>query len=99
MADPVARWTRPGQLELQVIVQPRAKQPGFAGAVGDHMKIRVTEPPVDGRANAAVRRFLADAFDVPRARVELLSGAGGRRKRWRIVNPGRVPREIGEYLD
>ena len=84
---------------MRVIVQPRAKRSGFAGPVGDHMKIRVAEPPADGRANAGVRRFLADAFGVPQARVELLSGAGCRRKRWRIEQPGRIPEEIRDYLD
>jgi hypothetical protein len=67
--------------------------------VGDHLKIRVAEPPAGGEANAAVRRFLADAFDVPQARVQLLSGAGSRRKRWRIENPGRIPQEIRDYVD
>ena len=84
---------------MRVLVQPRAKQSGFAGTVGDHLKIRVAEPPVDGRATAAVRRLLADAFGVPQARVELLSGAGGRRKRWRIENPAKIPQEIRDYLD
>ena len=83
---------------MRVIVQPRAKHPGFAGPVGGHMKIRVAEPPADGRANAAVRRFLAEAFGVPQGRVELVSGTGSRRKRWHIVDPGRIPREIRDHM-
>ena len=79
-------------------MQPRARRPGFAGEYAEHMKIRVSEPPVDGRANAAVRHFLAEAFGVPLSRVELLSGAGSRRKRLRITNPGQVPAEIRDYL-
>lgn len=98
MLDAVARWTRPGRLEVRVLVQPRSTHPGFAGPVGDCMKIRVSEPPADGRANAAVRRFLAEAFGVPQGRVELVSGTGSRRKRWRIVDPGRIPREIQDHM-
>jgi uncharacterized protein (TIGR00251 family) len=83
---------------MRVLVQPRAKHPGFAGPVGDHMKIRVVEPPADGQANAAVRRFLAEVFGVPQGRVELLSGTSSRRKRWRIVDPERIPREIRNHM-
>lgn len=94
----LCRWSGPGEIEIRVIVQPRARHTGFAGEHAEHMKIRIAEPPVDGRANVAVRRFLAKAFCVPLSRVELLSGASSRHKRLRITKPGQVPAEIRDYL-
>lgn len=48
------------------------------------LTVYVREPAVDGKANAAVIRVLAEHFGVPRGRVELASGAGARVKRFRI---------------
>jgi uncharacterized protein (TIGR00251 family) len=85
-------------MEVRVIVQTRARQTGFAGEHAGYMKIRVAEQPLDGRANAALRRFLAEAFRVPLSRVLLLSGTSSRRKRLLITKPRQVPAEISDYL-
>ena len=45
------------------------------------IRVRLAAPPVDGAANTALLRFLADALDVPRSRLSLASGATSRRKR------------------
>ena len=65
---------------LKLRVSPGARRPGIAGRHGDAWKVRVSEPPEDGRANEAVLRLLAEALDVPRARIELVSGHGSRDK-------------------
>lgn len=66
---------------LTVRVQPRASADAIAGfANGGHLRVRVTEPPVDGRANRAVERLLAKALDVPRSRVTVVRGATARTK-------------------
>lgn len=78
-------------LVLEVRVQPRAARSEFAGPFGERLRIRLQAPPVDGRANAALIEFLADAFDVPRARVAIEHGLAGRDKRVRIREPGPVP--------
>jgi uncharacterized protein (TIGR00251 family) len=65
---------------LKLRVSPGAKRPGIAGRHGDAWKVRVAEPPEDGRANEAVLRLLADALDVPRATVALVSGHSSRDK-------------------
>ncbi|ORW12537.1 DUF167 domain-containing protein [Mycolicibacter longobardus] len=49
------------------------------------LTVYVREPAVDGKANAAVVRVLAEHFGVPHSRVELASGAGARTKRFRIL--------------
>jgi uncharacterized protein (TIGR00251 family) len=79
-----------GDLILELRVQPRASRSEFAGAFGDRLRVRLQAPPVDGRANAALVEFLADAFDVPRAQVEIERGLSGRDKRVRIRDVGRL---------
>jgi uncharacterized protein (TIGR00251 family) len=59
---------------LKLRVSARARRPGIAGRHGDAWKVRVAEPPEDGRANDAVLRLLAQAVGVPRARLALVSG-------------------------
>ena len=66
-------------LNLRII--PRAHKNAIQGEHGDALKIRLCAPPVDGAANAALVEFLSDFFSLPRARVQLLSGATSRTKR------------------
>jgi hypothetical protein len=66
---------------LTVRVIPRAAREQVAGLHGDALKIRLPAPPVEGKANAALIRFLSDRLDVPANRVSILSGETGRNKR------------------
>lgn len=66
---------------LALRIVPRASKNAIAGPHGDALKIRLTAPPVEGAANAALVTFLANTFAIPRARVHLLSGATARNKR------------------
>ena len=58
---------------------------------GDALKIRVASPPIEGKANEELRRFLADAFGVPVRNVAVVRGETGRRKTLRIVAPTARP--------
>ena len=78
-------------LVLDIRVQPRASQNEIAGVVGERLKVRLTAPPVDGKANLALLKFLAECCGVPRGQVTLLSGDTGRNKRVRINNPRQLP--------
>jgi hypothetical protein len=69
-----------GALVVDVVVQPRAARARVGPAVGDRLRVAVTAPPVDGKANAAVIEALAEAFAVRRADVRILRGESGRRK-------------------
>ena len=64
---------------------------------GDAVKIAVKAPPVDGKANAALREFIADRLEVPAGAVQLISGATGRDKRLRIA--GRSPEDVKSALE
>lgn len=52
-------------------VQPRASRTEVAGPYGDAVRIRLTAPPVDGAANEALVRFLAERLEVPRSAVRI----------------------------
>jgi uncharacterized protein (TIGR00251 family) len=65
---------------LPVRAQPNAKKNGLTGERNGALKVAVTTPPQDGRANAALIEVLAEALGVKRAEVELLRGATSRDK-------------------
>ncbi len=69
---------------VTVRVQPRASRDEVAGLSEGGLRIRLTAPPLENRANEALIRFLARALDVPRASVEIVTGDRGRNKVVRI---------------
>jgi len=66
------------------------------GRLGDRWKVRVAAPPVDGRANDALTRFLSELLDVPAADVRVVSGGGGREKVVEV--DGRAAAEVDALL-
>jgi len=74
---------RDGVLTVDIVVQPRASRPSLT-LHGDRLKVSVTAPPVDGKANAAVIDALAEALHIPRASIEIARGDTSRRKTVRI---------------
>ncbi len=70
---------------MDVVVQPRASREGVGPVVGDRLRVSVSAPPVDGKANEAVIRTLAEALGVPRGAVTILRGETGKRKTVRIA--------------
>ena len=88
------RWDGEDLL-LAVHLQPKASKDEFAGLHGDRLKIRLTAPPVEGKANAHLMAFLAKAFGVPKSQVSLESGELNHQKRVRIARPQRLPDGLG----
>jgi uncharacterized protein len=70
---------------LSVRVHPGARKNDVTGLHAGAVKISITTPPTDGRANEALIAFLAELLRVPRARVTILSGATNRSKLLRIT--------------
>lgn len=66
---------------LDLHVQPGASRSEVTGEHDGRLKIRLAAPATEGRANAALIEFLADALGVPRRNVRIDSGLGSRRKR------------------
>ena len=80
-----------GDLILDCHLQPKASKDEFAGLHGQRLKIRLTAPPVEGKANAHLLAFLGKAFGVAKSQVQLVSGELNRQKRVRILSPQKLP--------
>ena len=80
---------------LNVRVVPRASKDGIQGLLGDALKVRIQAPPVEGKANAYLVKFLSKYWKIPKRDIEILSGETGRNKRLRISNP---PDELRKTL-
>jgi len=79
----VNEWLRvaaDGRITLTLHIQPGAKKTEFAGLHGDALKIRLAAPPVDGKANEALIKFVAETLKLPKSAVNLKSGQTSRRK-------------------
>jgi hypothetical protein len=68
-----------------VRVQPRAKRDAITGAVGDALKIAITAPPVEGKANEACIELLAEILKVPRSSITIAAGQTSRNKVVRVA--------------
>lgn len=71
----------PQRLILELKITPKSSRDAVLGWLGEALKIAVTAPPENGKANAAVLAVLARTLDVPGSSIELLSGHGTARKR------------------
>jgi uncharacterized protein len=79
-----------------VKIHPRARKNAITGEVGDAIKVSLTAPPLEGRANQACIEFLANLLKLPRSSVTIASGQNSRRKAIRVV--GLSADEVQERL-
>ncbi|MGB9071489.1 MAG: DUF167 domain-containing protein [Terriglobales bacterium] len=75
----------PSGATFAVKVHPRAKKNAITGEVGDALKLALTAPPVDGKANEACIDFFAKLLKVPRSSVTIASGQSSRNKVIRVA--------------
>jgi uncharacterized protein (TIGR00251 family) len=68
-----------------VKIHPRARKNAITGTLGDSLKLSLTAPPIEGRANVAVVEFLAEVLRVPRSSVTIAAGHGSRNKVVRVA--------------
>jgi uncharacterized protein len=92
--SPISSHARGSTLSITVV--PRARRSSIEESTDGTLRARVAAPPVDGAANAALLRFLADVLDVPRSRLEIASGISSRHKR--VVVDGMTPGELQNRL-
>jgi len=69
---------------IKIKVQPRASKNRIAGMLGDALKVTLTAPPVDGAANAACIEYFSSIMNLPKNRLEIISGQTGRTKLLKI---------------
>ena len=74
-----------GSVSFAVKVHARAKRNGITGNVGDAVKLSLTTPPIEGRANDACVEFFAKFLKVPRSSVTIASGLSSRNKTIRVA--------------
>lgn len=67
-------------VRLHLLIQARASRNELAGLHGDRLRIRLAAAPVDGAANEALIRFLAERLNVARSTISITAGLSGRRK-------------------
>ena len=72
-------------ITFAVKVHPRAKKNAITGELGDALKVSLTTPPVEGRANEACVEFFAKLLKVPRSSVTIASGQTSRNKVIRVA--------------
>jgi uncharacterized protein (TIGR00251 family) len=72
---------REGAVVISLHVQPGARRTAIAGCHGDRLKVAISSPPSEGRANVALLEFLAGRLSVPKSRLHLVSGEASREKR------------------
>jgi len=77
--------TQEGGATFSVKVVPRTSRNEIAGVQGDMLRIRLTAPPVEGAANRALVRLLAETLNLPERDIEILSGHAGRQKVVRVA--------------
>jgi uncharacterized protein (TIGR00251 family) len=80
-----------------VKVHPRAKKNAITGQVGDAIKLSLTAPAIEGRANEACIEFFAKLLKVPRSSVTIASGQTGRNKIIRVA--GLSAEELRDRLE
>jgi hypothetical protein len=68
-----------------VKVHPRARKSGITGELSDVLKVSITAPPIDGKANEACIEFFANLLKVPRASVSIAAGQSSRNKIVRVA--------------
>ena len=88
----------PGALVLRLYIQPKASRDQIVGWHGAEIKVAITAPPIDGKANAHLITFLAKQFNVAKNQIEIEKGEQGRHKRVTITAPNVIPTAIAELL-
>ncbi len=78
-------------LLLRLVLQPKSSRDQFVGMLGDELKIAITAPPVDGKANAHLIKFLSKQFKVAKSAVSVEKGLLSRHKLVRIHAPKQMP--------
>lgn len=85
---------------LDILVQPRASRAEVVGFYDGALKVRVTAPPVDGAANAAIEKLLAASLGLSRSQVEIIGGQTSKRKRVSIdgLTQGELNSRLAEIV-
>ncbi|EOC1767335.1 DUF167 family protein YggU [Vibrio fluvialis] len=93
-----AAWFEGDDLLLRLYIQPKASRDSIVGLHGDELKVAITAPPVDGKANAHLSKYLAKQCKVAKGLIDIEKGELGRHKQIRIHTPAQIPPEVQAIL-
>ncbi|MDC5803991.1 DUF167 family protein YggU [Vibrio europaeus] len=93
-----AAWFDGEDLVIRLYIQPKASRDKLVGQHGEELKIAITAPPVDGKANAHLSKYLAKQFKLAKGLITIEKGEQGRHKQVRISSPSQIPNEIEAIL-
>ncbi|GDY27054.1 DUF167 family protein YggU [Agarivorans sp. Toyoura001] len=85
-------------LLLQVYVQPKASRDAIVGLHDEELKIAITAPPIDGKANQHLVKYLAKQCKVAKSQVSIIRGELGRHKTVSVSNPTIIPEIIAKLM-
>lgn len=88
----------PDGLLLRLYIQPKAHRDHVVGVHGDELKVAITAPPVDGKANSHLITFLAKQFRVTKNQVVLVKGETSRHKQIKIIDPQQIPADVSALI-
>lgn len=88
----------PGGVRLAVQIQPNAKKTEVIGVLDDALKIKLQAQPIEGKANEALIRYLAETLSVPRSAVALTHGQTNKKKLLEIAASGLTPDDVARLL-
>lgn len=83
---------------LKIKVEPRSSRAGVVGPYGDALKVKLTSPPVEGRANKELIEVLAKEFGVPKRDIEIVSGQGSKNKVVRFCNVKDIEEKLKDRM-
>ncbi|HIF9094061.1 TPA: DUF167 family protein YggU [Photobacterium damselae] len=86
-------------LIIRLYIQPKASRDQIVGIHGEELKIAITAPPVDGKANAHLTKYLSKQFKVAKGHIVIEKGELGRHKQVRVESPREMPAIITELLN
>ncbi|ENV1395344.1 hypothetical protein GJ26_13190 [Vibrio cholerae] len=94
-----AVWREGDDLLLRLYIQPKASRDSIVGLHGEELKVAITAPPIDGKANTHLSKYLAKLCKVAKGSVVIEKGELGRHKQVRILQPSQIPAEIAALIE
>lgn len=85
-------WKDDATLILNCHVQPKASRNALVGLYGKHLKVQISAPPIDGKADSYLLKYIAGEFGVAQRQVTLLRGESSRQKTLEITGPQKIPK-------
>ena len=77
------------EITLKIKVEPRSSKSGIVGPYGDALKVKLTSPPVEGKANKELIDLLSKELKIPKKDIEIISGQSSKNKIVKIIGLSR----------